>query len=453
VATDVLDPVIGDPVDVSAAGRTLQSIALDVANIAARLRALAAGNDEWSGTAARSAQARSATVPPKLDKAHMSYAAAGNALSSYARSLADAQQQSETAIAAAGRAGADLDAARTAQAAAASRDAAAAATARAAGLPVPPALAPRYEASIDDAATRLSRASAMNDHAHEQQSQAARVAAAALQQASRIGIHNASWLHHVTHAVGHWASTRWASALHDVAKVANVVSALAGMAALVLAVAGVFFPPLEAAAAALEAVSLVSAVVAGAADTALAVTGKSSWGAVGVDALTLAPAGLGRVVTKAAPLIRESRLITPTAVVHASTGDARKLTTGLIRSHIPVTNGNAGTERVINYRPKDSNPDWGLTTTHLEKHFFGDGPLSLSSIDPAGNYGTWIGHLRDLSTRPVTTTREGGIQDIMGTFEKTDGSGKFRLGIRISPKDEGSFDLVTVLTIQRKRRA
>lgn len=53
----------------------------------------------------------------------------------------------------------------------------------------------------------------------------------------------------------------------------------------------------------------------------------------------------------------------------------------------------------------------------------------------------------------MTTTREGGIQDIMGTFEKTDGSGKFRLGIRISPKDEGSFDLVTVLTIQRKRRA
>jgi hypothetical protein len=323
VPTDVFEPVVGDPVGVSATGRTLDSIALDVARLASRLRALASGNDEWSGTAARSAQARTTTVPPKLDKAHASYAAAGSALSSYSRSLADAQQQSAAAIAAAGRAYADLDAARAAQAAAASRDAATAASARAAGVPVPPATAPRYEASIDDASARLARARALNDQAHEQQSQAARVAAAALQQASRVGIHNASWLHHITHAVGHWASTRWASALRDVAKVANVVSALAGLGALVLAVAGVFFPPLEAAAAVLETVSLVSAVVAGAADTALAVTGRASWSAVGVDALTLAPAGLGKVVTRAAPLIRESRLITPTAVVHASEGDAQ----------------------------------------------------------------------------------------------------------------------------------
>ena len=319
---DVLDPVVGDPVGVSTTGRTLESIALDVERLAIRLRALAGGGDEWSGTAASSARARSATVPPKLDKAQVSYAAAGSALSSYARSLADAQQQSAVALAAAGRAQGDLEAARAAQAAAATRDAASAAAARAAGVAVPPATAPRFDGSIEDANARLTRARALNDQAHEQQSQAAKVAAAALQQASRVGIHNASWLHRVTDAVGHWASTRWSSALRDVAKVANVVSALAGLGALVLAVAGVFFPPLEAAAAVLETVSLVSAVVAGAADTALAVTGRASWSAAGVDALTLAPAGLGKVVTKAAPLIRESRVITPTTVVHASAGDA-----------------------------------------------------------------------------------------------------------------------------------
>ena len=56
------------------------------------------------------------------------------------------------------------------------------------------------------------------------------------------------------------------------------------------------------AAAALETVSLVSAVAAGMADTALAATGKGSWTSVGVDAFSLAPAGLGKLVTKFCPI-------------------------------------------------------------------------------------------------------------------------------------------------------
>jgi Bacterial CdiA-CT RNAse A domain len=306
---------------VSAAGRTLESIALDVANIAGRLRALAAGDDSWTGAAAVSAHVRSAALPPSLDKANTSYAAAGRALSSYARTLADAQDQSASAIAAAARASAELASLVAARAAAAARDAAASATALLAGLPRPPATAPRYEASIDEATAQLKRAVASNDEAHEQQRQAARTAAAALQQASHAGIRNQSWFHHVTHSVGHWASTHWTATLREVSKIGTVVSALAGAAALILAVAGVAFPPLEAAAAALETVSLVSAVAAGMADTALAATGKASWSAVGIDAVTLVPAGLGKVVTKAAPLLRESRLIKPSTVVHASQGD------------------------------------------------------------------------------------------------------------------------------------
>jgi len=38
------------------------------------------------------------------------------------------------------------------------------------------------------------------------------------------------------------------------------------------------------------------------------------------------------------------------------------------------------------------------------------------------------------------------MQDIKGKFEKADGSGGFKLGIRLMPKDDGTFDLVTVLT-------
>ena len=446
VPTEVLDPVLGDPIDVSAAGRTLESIAVDVASIAARLRSLASST-EWTGTAAHSAYARSATVPPKLDKAQASYSAAGVALRTYARSLDEAQQQSESAIASANRASADLAAARGSQVAAANHDAVAVATAQAAGLPPPAPTAPRYQASIEDAAARLSRARALNDQAHDLQRRAAQVAAGALQQASHEGIRNESWMHRIAHSAGQWASTHWAAALHQVARVANTVSALAGLAALVLAVAGVLFPPLEVAAGVLETVALASAVVAGMADTALAVTGRGSWKLVGIDVLGLAPAGLGKVVTKLAPVLRESRLIRPSTVVHASSGDAAKLRSLTTLGHPP----GASYSRVINCAPSGVDPEWGLTADHIDKHFLGEELSSLSRIDAEGNVELWLSHLRELATRPYTALRNGGIQDIIGSFTKTDGSGSFRLGLRISPRDDGTFDLVTVLTAQRRR--
>lgn len=430
---------------ISAAGRTLESIALDVANIASRLRALAAGDDSWTGAAAVSAHIRTASLPPTLDKANVSYAAAGSALASYARTLADAQDQSTSAIAAAGRASAELATAVAAHGAAAARDASACAVARSSGLPPAPPTAPRYEASIDEAAAQLKRAAASNDDAHEQQRQAARIAAAALQQASHAGIHNQSWFHHVTHSVGHWASTQWTATLREVSKIGTIVSALAGAAALILAVAGVAFPPLEAAAAALETVSLVSAVAAGMADTALAATGKGSWTSVGVDALSFAPAGLGKVVTKAAPLIREGRFLKPATVVHASNAmrpdevQLRSLTT---LGHAP----GATYSRVVNCAPKGVDPQWGMTTIHIEKHFLGPDALSLSQIDPAGNADIWLGHMRELAGRPTTMLRSNGMHDIKGRFPKADGTGTFKLGIRLMPKHDGTFDLVTVLT-------
>jgi len=445
VATGLLDPVVGDPTEISAAARTLQSIALEVAEVSSRLRSQTSG--DWSGAAASSARARSATLPPKLDKANVSYAAAGGALVTYARALADAQQQSQSAIARANRASDDLAAARAAQAAAAQRDAAAVAAAHTSSMPPPPATAPRFESAIEEAAGRLARARALNEQAHELQTLAARTAGSALHQASREGIHNASWFHHFTTAVGHWAATQWSHALRALSKIATVVSALAGIAALALAVAGVLFPPLEAVAAVLETISLASAVVAGMADTVLAATGKSSWSAVGIDALTLAPAGLGRVVTKIAPMLRESSLIQPSTVVHASTGEAAKLRTLTTLGNPPGARAEARVIHCMSQR----DAAWGFTEIHLDKHFFGTGPFSLSRIDPAGNSTKWLGQLQELTDRPVTKTLANGMQDIVGTFGKTDGSGSFRLGLRIWPRADGSFDLVTVLTGQRRR--
>ena len=400
---------------VSAAGRTLESIALDVANIANRLRSLAASDDSWTGAAAVSAHVRTASLPPTLDKAHVSYAAAGSALGSYARTLADAQDRSTSAIAAAGRASVELASAVAAHTAAAARDASASGAARSAGLQPAAPTAPRYEASIDEASAQLKRAVASNDEAHEQQRSAARTAAAALQQASHAGIHNQSWFHHVTHSVGHWASTHWTATLREVSKVGTIVSALAGAAALILAVAGVAFPPLEAAAAALETVSLVSAVAAGMVDTALAATGKGSWTSVGVDAISFAPAGLGKLVTKAAPLIRESRLIKPSTVVHASNGEAAKLRALTTLGHPPDATGEL---RLINCKPRRGS-DWGFSNIHLDKHFFGTTSYSLSRIDPGGTTEIWLGHFRELGTRPLTSgSRSSGARDIMGKFDK-----------------------------------
>lgn len=43
---------------------------------------------------------------------------------------------------------------------------------------------------------------------------------------------------------------------------------------------------------------------------------------------------------------------------------------------------------------------------------------------------------------------KGGVEDIIGTFPKADGTGPFRFGIRIAPRGDGSFDLITLLTKQ-----
>ncbi len=93
-------------------------------------------------------------------------------------------------------------------------------------------------------------------------------------------------------------------------------------------------------------------------------------------------------------------------------------------------------------------PDWGLTRRHLNKHFFGESKYALRNIDPSGDVGRWMSQLSDLLQRPFTkTTKEGGLE-IHGIFARTDGSGDYKMGVRLWPNPDGSFELITVLTKQ-----
>ena len=307
--TDPLSPVAGDPSAIAHAATTLESIAADVDATSARLRLLTAGRGSWSGVAAIHAQARTITLPPKLEKVRNSYSTAGRALHTYADALADAQARSASAVRAATLAQTDLQQARSAYDAAARHDADALRTAAAAGVPPPSATAPRFEQAITDAEGQLRRANAANAQAHEKQEQAARHAAAALKQASREGIRNKPWWRHILSNTAHWAHAAWTHGLRFVSKVAVTVSALAGLAALAFAVAGVVFPPFEAAAGTLETISFASATVALAADAGLAMTGDASWIGVGIDALALVPAIGSAGVRRLAPVLRKTKLI------------------------------------------------------------------------------------------------------------------------------------------------
>lgn len=107
--------------------------------------------------------------------------------------------------------------------------------------------------------------------------------------------------------------------------------------------------------------------------------------------------------------------------------------------------------RKINWRPEsalDTAGNWGLREGHIEKHIFGNGPTALKQIDPGGNPEIWLRQLNELASRSVTSTTKNGMLDIVGQFPKAGGGGSYRLGIRLSPNPNGSFDLITILTKQ-----
>ena len=290
VPIDTLEPIPGDPDAVAAAARNLQAVAAEVEATSARLRALATRHDFWAGRAAVRAHTRSLTLPPKLAKVHDSYATAGCALRRYATVLNEAQAASIAARRAAARADDNLRYARAAYNAAANRDAEATRAATGSGLPAPAPTAVRYESDIADAEAQLRRATAANATAHDQQRRAARVAASALHQASREGMHNKPWWRRALSTSAHWAAQAWADSLRHIAKAALTISAMAGFAAIALTLAGLAFPPLEAAAGVLESISITSGVVALMSQAMLAAAGNASWKTVAADSLAVVPA-------------------------------------------------------------------------------------------------------------------------------------------------------------------
>ncbi len=99
----------------------------------------------------------------------------------------------------------------------------------------------------------------------------------------------------------------------------------------------------------------------------------------------------------------------------------------------------------MRFRPNDpANPGWGLTPTHLKKHFFGGKPTALQRIDPGGTDDKWALHLAELIHSPATGTTSNGMLDIIKSFPRADGSGTFKMGVRLAPKPDGTFDLITV---------
>lgn len=104
--------------------------------------------------------------------------------------------------------------------------------------------------------------------------------------------------------------------------------------------------------------------------------------------------------------------------------------------------------RLINMRPRVPDPVWGLSRHHINKHLFGIGPLSLRTLDPGGGPAIWMDHVRSLASRGATRTRNDGVQEIIGEFPRTDGTGTFQFGIRLQPLRDGRFNLITLLTQQ-----
>jgi len=420
VPAGTLTPIAGDPVAVDEAARALESVAAHVAATSSKLRALA--RTTWTGSAATQASMRTATLPPKLDKVVASYSSAGAALRGYALALADAQSRSVAALRAAASAQADV------------------AQLHAARATAPPEALPRYDASIAEAHVALARAEASNEAAREDRRRAIGVAERRLHDASSRGIRNQPWWRHILSSAARFASSAWTTSLRLAARVATSISALAGLAALAVSIAGLVFPPLEGAAAVLESISLVSGIMAAGADAALAASGKGSWKSVGVDAIALAPWAGSKLVS------RSARFLGHPQRVAASTSPLGEQAQAAVA--YPVIVGKAVTTRSINYRPRVPDKNWGLRHGHVRKHLFGPGPSPLSALDPSGNTDRWRAMLQELASRPPTHVRPRGIEDVVGTFEKADGSGTFKLGIRLSRANDGSYDLVTLLTRQ-----
>ena len=98
----------------------------------------------------------------------------------------------------------------------------------------------------------------------------------------------------------------------------------------------------------------------------------------------------------------------------------------------------------------DPEGQWGLRRVHIDKHFFGESQVALKQVDPGATADHWSQNVAELFTMPETKRTKNGMIDIIGTFKKSDGSGFYKMGVRLHERTDGTFDLVTVLTDQSR---
>jgi hypothetical protein len=280
------DPVPGDPDQVRVLAGGFHSFADDVDTQNALLKALRSDSTGvWEGPAADAFRPHLEDLPPKLDKLVSSYREAGDALSVYAPRLASAQAEAVAALQKATEALTRLGRAQAEKSAqdAANRTAAAAAPP---GHPAATVAQPDYGAAVSQAQADLNAAHRAKDGAVDDARAAARHCIDALKQATNDGIKNK---HH------HWWDTVVDVVTHPtkllkvISQVANTLSAICGILALVTC----WIPGVGEA---FAAAALVTGAIGLVADALLAATGSGGWGAVGLDAVGLVPFGADKAL-------------------------------------------------------------------------------------------------------------------------------------------------------------
>jgi len=314
------DPVPGDPVEVAQTGQLLTSVADQIRSDVTWLRSLCTAQF-WDSGAGEAFQGQVDDAAAKLAKAHERYFAAGQALGSslngpgYAGVLDQAQALSLQALTQAQQSWSVM---RTQLAAAevANKGFAPYEGAPLTLFPGQPMLGssgnPVLMVIPADASTQLQTAvSRYNASALEyrtangwlaeaiaQRDAAAAQAAAAIQAAlGSDGLQNQSGVwHDITSAADStfgWGEQHWAQVVGDIATVCGWIASALGVLALIFAF---ICPPV---AAALEGMALTLTEVAAVCDLVLAIFGKGSWMAVGLDVVSLATFGWGRSLLRA----------------------------------------------------------------------------------------------------------------------------------------------------------
>jgi len=314
------DPVPGDPVEAALSGSRLMNVADQISADVAWLRSLCTAQF-WDSGAGQAFQGQADDAAGKLAKAHDRYLTAGPALGTspagpgYAGTLDQAQSLSLRALDQAQQAWSVM---RTQLAAVEVANKgfvpyagtpltlfAAQPQLDSSGNPVlmdTPATADtqlraavsRYNASALEYRTAngwLAEAIAMRDEA------AARAAAAIQAVIGSDGLQDQTGLwHDITSAADAtfgWSEQHWAQVVADIATVCGWIASALGVLALIFAF---ICPPV---AAALEGMALTLTEVAAVCDIVLAIFGKGSWVAVGLDVISLATFCWGRNLLRA----------------------------------------------------------------------------------------------------------------------------------------------------------